>query len=116
MKHMFCSTPEQAPSLPGAYLLLVEIGKPLTVKFAGKAARTLDASRFLYCSSNVSLNLSGRSWPQMKRSRLVEYSLSLLGPNRSKVLVGGMCRSWSVITMARGFPTRTQFSWPAWPY
>ena len=44
-------TADDAPTLPGAYVLLVELPAALTVALSGKPATTLEAGRFLYCGS-----------------------------------------------------------------
>ncbi len=39
------------PSLPGAYLLVIDLGRPLTFTIAGKRTVTLPPGRYAYCGS-----------------------------------------------------------------
>jgi hypothetical protein len=51
MTEIFCANADGAPSLPGAYVLAIEITKPVTVKLPGKPAASLRSGRYLYCGS-----------------------------------------------------------------
>ena len=40
-----------APTLPGAYVLTIELADPIEVTLPGKPRTTLQAGRYLYCGS-----------------------------------------------------------------
>lgn len=42
---------ENAPTLPGVYVLLIELTGPVEVSLSGKVKTTLGAGRYLYCGS-----------------------------------------------------------------
>ena len=47
----FCGSVNEAPSLPGAYVIAIELDDPLAVTLLGRAAIELPAGRYLYCGS-----------------------------------------------------------------
>jgi hypothetical protein len=51
----FYASADDAPSLPGAYVLVVELKRPLTVALPGKPVTRLSAGRYLYCGSAYAL-------------------------------------------------------------
>ncbi len=46
----FCGSIDEAPSLPGAYMIAIELAETIVVKL-GRAAIDLPARRYLYCGS-----------------------------------------------------------------
>jgi Uri superfamily endonuclease len=51
MTAFFCSNAGDAPALPGAYVLAVELAAPLPVTLPGKPVATLTPGHYLYCGS-----------------------------------------------------------------
>jgi Uri superfamily endonuclease len=51
MMEIFCTNADDAPSLPGAYILAIEITKPVMVTLPDKPGAGLDPGRYLYCGS-----------------------------------------------------------------
>ncbi len=47
----FCGSIDEAPSLPGAYVIAVELVETVMVTLCGRAAIDLPAGRYLYCGS-----------------------------------------------------------------
>jgi histidyl-tRNA synthetase len=47
----FCSSVGEIPSLPGAYVIAIELADPVAVTLLGQAAIELPAGRYLYCGS-----------------------------------------------------------------
>jgi Uri superfamily endonuclease len=47
----FCDSVDEAPSLPGAYVIAIELAEPVAVTLCGRAAIDLPAGRYLYCGS-----------------------------------------------------------------
>ena len=47
----FCTTPDAAPSAPGAYILQIDIIESILVTIAGQSPAELTAGRYLYCGS-----------------------------------------------------------------
>lgn len=47
----FCGSVNEAPSLPGAYVIAIELDDPLAVTLLSRAAIELPAGRYLYCGS-----------------------------------------------------------------
>jgi Uri superfamily endonuclease len=45
----FCGSIDEAPSLPGAYMIAIELAKTIVVTLGGRAAIDLPAGRYLYC-------------------------------------------------------------------
>jgi hypothetical protein len=48
---IFRASADDAPSLPGAYVVAIELAQPLTVALPGKPATRLSAGPYLYCGS-----------------------------------------------------------------
>ena len=48
---IFCTNADDAPALPGAYVLAVELSTPVTLALPGKPAACLNPGRYLYCGS-----------------------------------------------------------------
>lgn len=51
MTGIFYANADDAPSLPGAYVLAVAIAEPVTVALPGRPAARLGPGRYLYCGS-----------------------------------------------------------------
>lgn len=51
MEIRFCSSVGEIPSLPGAYVIAIELADPVAVTLLGQAAIELPAGRYLYCGS-----------------------------------------------------------------
>lgn len=47
----FCGSIDEAPSLPGAYMIAIELAETIVVTLGGRAAIDLSAGRYLYCGS-----------------------------------------------------------------
>ncbi len=47
----FCGSVDEAPSLPGAYVMAIELAGSVMVTLCGRAAIALRAGRYLYCGS-----------------------------------------------------------------
>jgi Uri superfamily endonuclease len=47
----FCGSVDEAPSLPGAYMIAIELAEPVVVTLCGRAAINLPAGCYLYCGS-----------------------------------------------------------------
>jgi histidyl-tRNA synthetase len=47
----FCGSIDEAPSLPGAYMIAIELAETIAVTLGGRAAIDLPAGRYLYCGS-----------------------------------------------------------------
>ena len=58
----FCGSVDEAPSLPGAYVIALELGDPLAVTLLGQAAIELPAGRYLYCGSAKVGRIKGASF------------------------------------------------------
>jgi Uri superfamily endonuclease len=77
--HPFCTDAAQAPSLPGSYVLLIDLDEPLSVTIAGKAAGTLDPGRYLYCGSAWGAGgLGGRLARHMRRGKTIRWHVDQL--------------------------------------
>jgi Uri superfamily endonuclease len=76
---LLCTDAAQAPSVPGAYVLLIDLDEPLTVTIAGKAAGTLDPGRYLYCGSAWGAGgLRGRLARHTRRSKAIRWHVDQL--------------------------------------
>jgi len=47
----FCGSVDKVSSLPGAYVIAIELAAPMVVTICGRAAINLPAGRYLYCGS-----------------------------------------------------------------
>ena len=47
----FCLKADEAPSLPGAYAMAIELADTVVVMLSGRAPIALPAGRYLYCGS-----------------------------------------------------------------
>jgi Uri superfamily endonuclease len=47
----FWTNAQEIPKLPGAYVLALELSRPIVVKIAGRPLTSLAAGRYLYCGS-----------------------------------------------------------------
>jgi Uri superfamily endonuclease len=79
MTEIFCTTAADAPSLPGAYVLAVEIAKPVTVTLPGKQAANLAPGRYLYCGSAKGPGgIRARLGRHMRRGKSVRWHIDRL--------------------------------------
>jgi Uri superfamily endonuclease len=76
---IFCASADDAPALPGAYVLGIELARPLTVALPGKPATTLSAGRYLYCgSARGPGGLRARLRRHMRRGKAVRWHVDRL--------------------------------------
>jgi Uri superfamily endonuclease len=47
----FCSKADEPPSLPGAYVMAIELADTVVVMLSGRSSIALPAGRYLYCGS-----------------------------------------------------------------
>jgi hypothetical protein len=47
----FCGSVDKVSSLPGAYVIAIELAAPMVVTICGRGAIDLPAGRYLYCGS-----------------------------------------------------------------
>lgn len=79
MREDFCTIANDAPSLPGAYVLAVEIAKPIAVTIPGKPAASLDPGRYLYCgSARGPGGLRARLGRHMRRGKAIRWHIDRL--------------------------------------
>ncbi len=75
----FCTRAEDAPSLPGAYVLVVELIAAVTVALPGKPMATLSRGRYLYCgSARGPGGLRARLRRHMRRGKPVKWHIDRL--------------------------------------
>ena len=75
----FCARADGAPSLPGAYVLAVEIAEPLTVELPGKPTARLGPGRYLYCgSARGPGGIRARLARHMRRGKAVHWHIDRL--------------------------------------
>lgn len=65
----FCTNVDDAPSLPGAYILVIKIINMMTVTLPGKQTVSLVPGRYLYCGS-----AKGPGGPVRFRTRRISWS------------------------------------------
>jgi len=58
---IFYASVDDAPPTPGAYVLAIELARPLTVALPGRPATRMSAGRYLYCGSARGPGGRGRS-------------------------------------------------------
>jgi Uri superfamily endonuclease len=86
----FCARADDAPSLPGAYILAIELAQPLTVALRGKPATILRPGRYLYCgSARGPGGLKARLGRHMRRGKSVRWHVDLLTE------AGGVLGAWA---------------------
>ncbi len=70
---------KDAPSSPGAYILLIELAGPLAITLKGKPAATLEAGRYLYCgSARGPGGLRARLSRHMRRGKPIHWHVDRL--------------------------------------
>lgn len=75
---VFIAAPEALPATPGAYILLVELPKPLDIAFAGRSAR-LASGFYLYCgSARGPGGLAARVARHMRRAKTIRWHIDRL--------------------------------------
>ena len=75
----FCASADAAPSAPGAYLLQIDLPKPVLVRIAGKPRAELSTGRYFYCgSANGSGGLRSRLARHMRRGKSVHWHVDQL--------------------------------------
>lgn len=79
MTEIFCTNADDAPVLPGAYVLAVEIARPVTVRLPGKPATSLSPGRYLYCgSARGPSGLRARLGRHMRRGKAIRWHVDRL--------------------------------------
>ena len=75
----FWTSPEGIPALPGAYVLAVELFKPIAVSIRNGPPVSLAAGRYLYCGSAKGPGgLRGRIAHHMRRGKAVRWHIDNL--------------------------------------
>jgi Uri superfamily endonuclease len=75
----FCRSVDEAPSLPGAYVIAIELAEPVAVMLCGRAAINLPAGRYLYCGSAKGPGgLKARLSRHFRRGKLVRWHVDQL--------------------------------------
>lgn len=76
---LYATTASDVPSLPGAYVLVVQTSKPLKVAIAGNPTKRLDAGRYLYCGSAWGPGgLKARVARHMRRGKAIRWHVDRL--------------------------------------
>ncbi len=76
---MFCTNADDAPPLPGAYILAVELSASVPVALTGKPVACLNPSRYLYCgSARGSGGIRARLRRHMRRGKVVRWHIDRL--------------------------------------
>ena len=125
----FVRKADDAPALPGAYVLIVELAESIEVTLPGKPKTTLQAGRYLYCgSAKGSGGIRARLSRHMRPDKMIHWHVDLLTdagrvtgawifPGRDECeLVGGLI---APVCPIRGFgSTDCQKCWShllSWP-
>src|SRR6266540_676456 len=75
----FATRAEEIPRLAGAYVLVVDLSRPLTVKLAGRPPASLRPGRYLYCGSAKGPGgLQARVARHMRRGKAVRWHIDRL--------------------------------------
>jgi Uri superfamily endonuclease len=75
----FCSCADAIPAAPGAYVLAVELVRPLTVALPGRAAARLQPGCYLYCgSAGGPGGLRARIGRHMRRGKSIRWHIDRL--------------------------------------
>jgi hypothetical protein len=70
----FCWNADEAPSLPGAYAMAIELTDEVAVTLSGRSPIVLPAGRYLYCgSANGPGGLKARLSRHMRRGKSVRW-------------------------------------------
>lgn len=79
MTKLFCTNADDAPALPGAYVLAVEIVKAMAVMMPGMPAVTLKPGRYLYCGSAWGPGgIRARLGRHMRRDKAIRWHIDHL--------------------------------------
>ena len=82
----FCGSIDEAPSLPGAYVIAIELADPVAVTLLGQAAIELPAGRYLYCGSAKGPGgLKARLSRHFRRGKSVRWHIDQLTERGSVV-------------------------------
>jgi Uri superfamily endonuclease len=75
----FCLKVDEAPSLPGAYAMAIELSDEVAVTFSGRLRIALPAGRYLYCGSAKGPGgLKARLSRHMRRGKSVRWHVDQL--------------------------------------
>jgi Uri superfamily endonuclease len=75
----FVRKAEDAPTLPGAYVLIIELAEPVEVTLPGKPKTILQAGRYLYCgSAKGSGGIRARLSRHMRPGKVIHWHVDLL--------------------------------------
>ena len=75
----FVRKADDAPALPGAYVLIVELAEPVEVTLPGKPKTILQAGRYLYCgSAKGSGGIRARLSRHMRPDKVIHWHVDLL--------------------------------------
>jgi Uri superfamily endonuclease len=75
----FCLKVDEAPSLPGAYAMAIELSDEVAVTFSGRLRIALPAGRYLYCGSTKGPGgLKARLSRHMRRGKSVRWHVDQL--------------------------------------
>jgi Uri superfamily endonuclease len=75
----FCLKADEAPSLPAAYAMAIELADTVVVMLSGRAPIALPAGRYLYCGSAKGPGgLKARLSRHMRRSKSVRWHVDQL--------------------------------------
>jgi Uri superfamily endonuclease len=81
-----CVSTDEAPSLPGAYVIAIELAEPVMGTLCGRAAIDLPAGRYLYCgSANGPGGLKARLSRHFRRGKSVRWHIDQLTERGSVV-------------------------------
>jgi len=75
----FCANADAAPSVPGAYILQIDLSEPVLVRIARKQYIELSAGRYFYCgSANGPGGLRSRLARHMRQGKTVHWHIDQL--------------------------------------
>ena len=75
----FVRKAKDAPTLPGAYVLIVELAESIQITLPGKPKTTLQAGRYLYCgSAKGSGGIRARLARHMRPDKVIHWHVDLL--------------------------------------
>jgi len=82
----FCRSVDEAPSLPGAYVIAIELAETVMVTLCGRAPIDLPAGRYLYCGSAKGPGgLKARLSRHFRRGKSVRWHIDQLTERGSVV-------------------------------
>jgi Uri superfamily endonuclease len=84
----FCLKADEAPSLPGAYAMAIELADTVVVMLSGRLRIALPAGRYLYCGSAKGPGgLKARLSRHMRRGKSVHWHIDQL--TEQGLVIGG---------------------------